>query len=123
VEIRVGTQPNPNDPTKVIGDPREHFKVEFRSIQILQRFEERIQLFRSSLEINEDTIRSLQTMNTNLRDLGPDPTAKLTWHCVDAALEQQLTDLSRHKRNIESLFCKIQGRGRLVGNSAFRKRY
>jgi len=98
------------------GDPRDDFVVEFHCIQRLQRFEETVQRFRSSLEINEDTIRSLQTMNTNLRDFGSDPAAKLTWHCVDTALEQQLADIARHKRDVDGLLRKIQGRGRLVSN-------
>ncbi|KAF8250378.1 hypothetical protein K440DRAFT_159332 [Wilcoxina mikolae CBS 423.85] len=92
------------------------FVAEFRRLQILQHFKEHVQLYKASVEINEDTIRSLQTLNTTLRDYNSDPTAKITWHCVDAALEQQLADISRHKRNIEGLLLKIQGRSQLMYN-------
>jgi len=97
------------------------FIAEFRRLQILQRFEENVQVVKASLEINEDTIRSVQTLNTTLRDFNSDPTAKITWHYVDATLEQQLADISREKRNIEDLLRKIQGRSRLVRKSTFHK--
>jgi len=98
------------------GDATEDLIVEFRSVQILQKFEERVQMFKTALEINEDIITSLKALNLDLWELASvqDQEGKIAWRSVNVSLEQQLADILRHKRNVDCLIAQIQGRSRLV---------
>jgi hypothetical protein len=98
------------------GDPRSKLTISFRDLQILQRFQESVQLVQAALESNQEVISSLKTLNSNLWEFSSNksPAAKIAWHYIDSALEQRLSEFSRHKRNIESLFARIRGRTGLV---------
>jgi len=90
--------------------------VEFRSVQILQKFEVHVRLFKTALEINEDIITSLKALNSDLRELATvqDQDGKIAWRSVNASLEQQQADILCHKRNVDCLISQIQGRSQLV---------
>jgi hypothetical protein len=98
------------------GDATEDLIVEFLSVQILQKFEERVQMFKTALEINEDIITSLKALNSDLWEFASvqDQEGKIAWRGVNASLEQQLADILRHKRNVDCLIAQVQGRSRLV---------
>jgi hypothetical protein len=97
-------------------DATEDLIVEFLSVQILQKFEERVQLFKTALEVNEDIILSLKALNSDLWEFASvqDQDGKIAWRYLNTSLEQQLADILRHKRNVDRLLVQIQGRSRLV---------
>jgi len=103
------------------GDATERLIVEFRSVQILQKFEERVQMFKAALEINEDIIMSLKALNSDLWEFASvqDQVGKIAWRSVNASLEQQLADILRHKRNVDYLISQVQGRSRLVRHTVY----
>lgn len=101
-------------PSRTFGNVDDNFIIEFRSAQVLQRFEEIVRHCKASLEVNEDTMRSLQALNTDLRGFEPGSHPQINWHTVNTTLEQHLQDISRYKRNVDVLLHKIQGRARLV---------
>ncbi|KAF8250381.1 hypothetical protein K440DRAFT_659399 [Wilcoxina mikolae CBS 423.85] len=100
------------------GDAADNLIVEFRSVQILQKFEERVQMFKTALEINEDILTSLKALNSDLWEFTSDKDldGKIAWRNVNTSLEQLLADILRHKRNVDCLLNQVQGRSRLLHN-------
>ncbi|KAF8537790.1 hypothetical protein BDD12DRAFT_845248 [Trichophaea hybrida] len=101
------------------GDAADSLIVEFRNVQILQKFEERVQMFKTALEINEDIITSLKALNSDLWEFtsNKDLDGKIAWCHINTSLEQLLADILRHKRNVDCLLTQVQGRSRLLHNA------
>ncbi|KAF8537931.1 hypothetical protein BDD12DRAFT_886648 [Trichophaea hybrida] len=97
-------------------DPLEQFEVDFEDVQDLQRFEELLRRVKTSLEINEDSIRSLKALNDKLRDLAEEESSLASWSEVDIEAEQQLAIVARHKRNFDTLLKNVHGRAQLLFN-------
>jgi Mg2+ and Co2+ transporter CorA len=94
--------------------PLESFEVDFKNVQDMQRLEELIRSIKTALEINEDCIKSLQSLNNKLYKL---QTLSLgSWHEVDNEAEQHLARISLHKRNFETLLGNVHGRAQLLYN-------
>ncbi|KAH0613689.1 uncharacterized protein H6S33_005575 [Morchella sextelata] len=103
--------------TVTFGNYNQHldFEVEFKDVQELQRFEEKVQSLLLALETNRDTITTLQKHNDQLRNCG----LGLEEHhftAVDDSLDTYLTELAIYKRNVEALLQRIRGRSRLLYN-------
>ena len=98
------------------GDPRDSLTVEFRSLQMLQRFSERVRSYRSALENILEIVKSLMTLNTNIREFtkAEDQHLKISWHLLNSALEQHCANVHRHIRNVDDLLAKIEPRAKLV---------
>jgi hypothetical protein len=99
-------------------NPLELFEVDFEDVQALQRLEELLRRVKIALDINEDAIRSLRSLNTTLRGLAPPHAAcaPAAWAAVDLEAEQQLAILAGHKRNFTALLENVHGRGQLMYN-------
>lgn len=94
--------------------PLQKFKVDFNDVQDLQRFEELLRAIKTALEINEDSIKSLQALNNKLHKM--QGTSLAFWSEVDIEAEQQLAKISRHKRNFQALLKNVHGRAQLLYN-------
>ena len=98
-------------------NPLEMFKVDFNDVQALQRFEENLRRVKAALEVNEDSIRSLKSLNDKLHKLVGDGHGSMaSWCEIDSEVEQQLAIIDRHKRNFESLLQSVRGRAALFYN-------
>lgn len=106
------TATGPHGPT----NPLEMFEVGFEDVQNLQRLEELLRRVKTALDINEDSIRSLRSLNTALRHHALPHTncSTAAWAAVDLEAEQQLAILAAHKRNFVTLLENVHGRGQLV---------
>jgi hypothetical protein len=93
-------------------DPAYSFEVSFHDVQMLQQLEEEVQTFAAALGINRDILITLQTLNSTLAVTDTSPATVM----FAAALEQYITDLGRHTRNVDALLRKIRGRSRLLYN-------
>jgi hypothetical protein len=87
-------------------------------VQNLQRLEELLRRVKVALDINEDSIRSLRSLNATLRHHAPGHAACSTaaWAAVDLEAEQQLAILAGHKRNFSALLENVHGRAQLMYN-------
>ena len=97
-------------------NPLEMFEVGFEDVQNLQRLEELLRRVKVALDINEDSIRSLRSLNSALRHhaLPHTDCSTAAWAAVDLEAEQQLAILAGHKRNFAALLENVHGRGQLV---------
>jgi Mg2+ and Co2+ transporter CorA len=94
--------------------PLESFNVDFRNVQDMQRLEELIRSIKTALEINEDSLKSLQSLNNKLHKL--QRTSSASWNEVDIEAEQHLARISLYKRNFETLLGNVHGRSQLLYN-------
>lgn len=99
----------------VLGNPdiTLDFEIEFKDVQNLQRFEEKVQNFLLALQSNRDAILCLQKHNSQLQkcSMGLED---YHFSAVDDSLDTYLVELSIYTRNVQSLLTRIHGRSKLV---------
>ncbi|KAF8545336.1 hypothetical protein BDD12DRAFT_811413 [Trichophaea hybrida] len=96
---------------------REALDVKFSDLQHLQKFEEKVHEFQRSLEANKEAIRTLATLNSDIRKFSLESEKDdQCWYRVDHALEKHRLELGLQQKSIESFLKRISGRSQLLYN-------